>query len=276
MSDLLKAKNYIIDLEEQKRIQLEILDAVDAFCRQENIKYSIFFGTLLGAVRHKGYIPWDDDIDIAMDRDNYNRFISLFPDSLNGIYKLACHNRVISWHAPFSKVYDSLTIVNDELANTHPIGISIDVFPCDEVPDDIKKRRSFFKIQRIIIKLNAIKIAKFKGVKSVKKRIALIICKMILFLIPKSVLKKIWENHTIKYNGRGFKDVFCVAYFSTAKNAFRKGVFDELIKWPFEDRYYYGFKDADHYLKAIYGDYMKLPPKEMQVQSHHIAAFRKG
>lgn len=274
MSDLLKAKHYIIDLEEQKRIQLEILDAVDAFCRQENIKYSIFFGTLLGAVRHKGYIPWDDDIDIAMDRDNYNRFISLFPDSLNGLYKLASISNVKSWHAPFSKVYDSSTVVVDELAKTFPIGISIDIFPCDEVPDDIKERRAFLKRQRLIIKLNALKVAKISGANGFAKKIAVGLCKFLLLPIPRRFLLMLWVKHTVKNNGKGFKNAFCVAYFSTAKHAFSKDVFSEVVLWPFEDRLYYGFKDANHYLNAIYGDYMKLPPKEKQVQSHHVLAYK--
>ncbi len=272
MSDSLNINNRLIGIEEQKTIQLSILDSVDRFCRENGIKYSLYFGSLLGAVRHKGYIPWDDDIDIAMDRENYNRFINTFPALLDGKYMLASIERMKEWHAPFSKVYDNRTIVYDKLARTAPIGLSIDVFPCDEVPDDIDKRKKYLRIQRFLIRLNAIKLARISGVKKRKKQLVLLLCKSIMLIIPRRFLLHMWAKHTVVNNGLGNRNVFSVAFFSTAISAFDKCVFDEIIPWEFEDRHYLGFKNADYYLTSTYGDYMKLPPKEQQVNAHFVEA----
>ena len=124
-----------IQIEELREIQMSILDGVDKFCRAKDIKYSISGGTLLGAIRHKGYIPWDDDIDISMLREDYERFEKEFPECYEGHLCLATLRRRKDWTLAFGKVYDSRTM-GFMIGNKSVVtGVNIDVFPLDDVPD---------------------------------------------------------------------------------------------------------------------------------------------
>ena len=121
------------------QLQLDILRDVDAFCRKNGIEYFLVGGTGIGAVRHGGYIPWDDDIDIGMRRPDYNRFI----ESFNGSYshlKVYAPEINLNYYAPYANVCDTRTLL-DEGENGHrkdPIGVKIDIFPYDPIPSDEK------------------------------------------------------------------------------------------------------------------------------------------
>ena len=106
-----------IELEEKKVLQIDILSAVDSFCKKNDIKYSLGYGTLLGAVRHGGYIPWDDDIDIIMLRDDFEKFEKLFPEKLDEKYVFNTLSREKRWHNSFGKVSDSRTLVVERKAH---------------------------------------------------------------------------------------------------------------------------------------------------------------
>ena len=117
---------------ELKENQQNILKYIDSFCRANNIQYCLAFGSLLGAVRHKGYIPWDDDIDIAMPRDSYNMFLELFRNESYDLLECKLNN---DYPFPFAKICDRKTAIIEESSEVNPHGVDIDVFPIDFLPD---------------------------------------------------------------------------------------------------------------------------------------------
>ena len=132
-----------IDIEELKKIQLDILIAVDDFCSKNNIKYFLSFGTLLGTIRHRGYIPWDDDIDIIMLRDDYNRFLETFNHSY---YKVNSIQNNPTYFLAFAKVTDERTVMQEEIVYPTEYGVYIDVFVVDGVPSSTIAQRNLFRV----------------------------------------------------------------------------------------------------------------------------------
>ena len=134
--------------------ELEILKTVDKICRENNIKYSLCGGTLLGAVRHKGFIPWDDDIDIAMRRDDYNRFLSLWEQSHPDGYLLQNKSNTPNFSQTFSKIRkDKTTFLQfKNEAGMYHTGIFIDIFPFDRITNNwIKKKLFYFRCTKYLI-----------------------------------------------------------------------------------------------------------------------------
>ena len=125
-----------IGIEELKRIQIGILKHLDAFCNENNLKYFMCGGTLLGAVRHKGFIPWDDDIDIMMKREDYDKLIELYPKNDNSNFKLFSYELDKSFPYPFAKMDDFRTIFEEEINDSYKIGVNIDIFPIDYITED--------------------------------------------------------------------------------------------------------------------------------------------
>ena len=127
-----------ITVEELKKFQLEILGVVADFCEKNNIKYWIDSGTLLGAIRHKGYIPWDDDIDVGMLREDYNKFSKIFNEK-NNRYKFVCIENTPDLFVPHGKVCDTTTELYEPDETGHKTSINIDIFVYDNAPDDDKQ-----------------------------------------------------------------------------------------------------------------------------------------
>ena len=124
-----------LSIEEAKQIELDILAFIDSFCKQHGIDYFINYGTLIGAIRHKGFIPWDDDIDLSMTRENYERFIQLFTQEQSK-YKILALETDERYYNNFIKVVDSTTkIVDTRNTKTYDSGIFIDIFPMDSFND---------------------------------------------------------------------------------------------------------------------------------------------
>ena len=122
-----------IDSEESKRIQLEILDGIDRFCTQRGLRYSLAYGTLIGAVRHKGFIPWDDDIDLMMPRPDYDRLRKEF--QADGLYLVDLADRDDCVET-FLKVCKSGTVMVDKNFGRELWGVNVDVFPVDGAPSE--------------------------------------------------------------------------------------------------------------------------------------------
>lgn len=128
-----------ISVEELKMIQLKILDSIDDFCKKNGIQYFLFSGTLIGAVRHKGYIPWDDDVDICMKRKDYNRFFSEFNQQRRDTLKAISAETEKNYYLASGKVIDTATVIEEENNCAMPIGVFVDIFPMDNLPSDDKK-----------------------------------------------------------------------------------------------------------------------------------------
>ena len=135
-----------INVEELKQVQLDILKFVDEYCKKNNLKYYLAYGTLLGAVRHKGYIPWDDDIDLLMFREDYEKFVTSFKDER---YKVFATEVNAKYPYPFAKVGDTTTYFEEEIKDVMDTGVNIDIFPLDYLPEDkvksVTKKRNFLQ-----------------------------------------------------------------------------------------------------------------------------------
>lgn len=265
-----------IGLDELKLIQLDVVQALHDFCIENNIKYSLACGSLLGAIRHNGYIPWDDDIDVYMEREDYNKFVSVFPKSNNPIYKLACLETDERWHIPYGKLYDDRTLIIEDAPDWLPIGVNIDVFPVDAVPEDsdiwlkYNKRRSFLR------DFIYYKYSKTRKEYSVLKNCSILFVRAILCFVGRRFHAKMVNWYAQRF--RNDDSANCL--FENVQGIFQKRPFDkkdfsETILHKFEDRELCVMSGYDHCLRCGFGDYMKLPPVEKRVSHHSFKAYWK-
>ena len=259
-----------IGIGELRELQMQILDYVDAFCRKHDIKYTISGGTLLGAVRHGGYIPWDDDIDIQMLRMEYNRFTDLWNREGNhGYYELVNIESGNSMGYPFGKVHDTRTVTY--AGGVVRTGVFIDVFQVDNVLD----KQDFIARHRAIRKLHTRQFLRF----SLSRNDVPLIRKLrALFLFPIKSRKRLAveiNNLAMLNNRKEAPFVYEMIAGAKCKNPIPREVFDEYTDIRFENRTYMCVADKHTYLSQTFGDYMKLPPLEKQVRVHDFIPFWK-
>lgn len=258
-----------IGKDELKGLQLEILVAVDKFCRENDIKYSLGGGTLIGAVRHKGYIPWDDDIDVYLLRKDYKRLVELFPHNHEGKFDISSLERDSYWARPYAKCYNNKTIIIEEVSWGYRLGVNIDIFPIDDVPDDKLEWERYNKCRVFLLHLFRCRHASFKGKRSFIKGIVVFGLKLLTLPIPVRTFAKLLNKYAQKYNNIGCSYVFTNSMGLRVKNRYLKCDFDKVVETDFEGRKFLIMKGYDDCLKSLYGNYMTLPSKEKQV-SHHL------
>lgn len=264
-----------IGIDELKRLQMDILDNIDVFCREHDIRYSMACGTLLGAIRHGGYIPWDDDIDIYMPREDYNRFEELFPEIYNGHLKLFSLKRSKDSMLAFAKVYDTRTVCHELTTRNVNPGVNIDIFPIDDVPDDEEEWQAYNRMRR----KNLLKLRhsgmRISSLHSFVKNCGAIVLGIRYMFTNRRRLAEYIDNIAQLHNDKGYKRCFECAMGLNVIRPFRKSLFDELIDIPFEGHTYKGFKDYDEFLSDVFGDYMILPPIEKRISYHTFNAYWK-
>lgn len=253
-----------LNLNELKKIQIEILKCVHEFCVQNDIRYFLVYGTLIGAIRHQGYIPWDDDIDICMPRPDYERFLKLFNKNNSG-YQVKAFELNNNFPYTFGKVEDLNTTFIEKTDYPFPIGVNIDVFPIDGINNDNK----LIKKQIFLRKLINLKTIVYSKERNIFKNIILYIGKILLSPISlKFLIEKMIKNS--KKNNYDTSDKVCILAIGTKLNKpIDKKVFKKGLLVKFESDQFYVPIGYDDFLKSVFGDYMKLPPEEKR-KSHHV------
>lgn len=264
-------------IREAQMIMLEILKEVHRICEENNIKYWLGSGTLLGAVRHGGFIPWDDDLDICMLREDYDKFIDVAKTQLTEKYFLQNYDTDPLTQSTYLKVRDRNSILKMNDREKGHIGIFIDIFPVDyykEINEEDEKYKVKAKTYRKILfywmkyaKIKKPYIKNIKGniIKSISKTYFKINYKYDFNSLQHDVKstrdKMSFKNdYSYKYIGYGLEVPFMT--FWEAKDVF------PLRKITFEDGMFYAPNNCDICLKSMYGDYMKLPKEEDRVPSH--------
>lgn len=260
---------------EIKATELEILNFFDSFCRSNGLKYSLAEGTLIGAVRHKGFIPWDDDTDVLMLRDDFEKMMKLFKDDRYCMVK-AQDNSVFPYL--FGRIYDSHTKIIYENKDNHSGyngGVWMDILPIDNFPDDPKV---FKKLNRKIYIFSNFYRAKTRKqlCKSmgIYRNIVFIITKILLLPIPARYFRnKLFEMMT-SYNNVETKNKGYWTNYWHDPWVFPSTAFEGFTQMEFEGRNYSVLKNYDAYLRSEYGDYTQLPPVSMQVAKHGFSAYQ--
>lgn len=255
--------------------QLEILEYVDAFCRKNEIRYSLYAGTLLGAVRHKGFIPWDDDLDICMSRNEYNRFIELWNKEEHINYLLQNKENTPYFTQSFTKIRKKNTnfLQADDLKGKYHTGIFIDVFPVDRIPNSGFEKK-IFQLKCMIYQLLT-----REFVPETSNSLVKMICKMILLLTSKTNRMRIREyliNSIIKNNSNYSLNTVMIETINTSKMEFSNKLLDEYCELEFENKKFMCLKLWKHYLENKYGNYMEMPPVEKRVWQHKPISIEFG
>lgn len=245
-----------------------------ALCEKFNLKFYAAGGSMLGAVRHRGIIPWDDDIDLFMPREDYMKLLSL----KNSLGDFDCE--ILDWTSkgyghPFAKFCDAKSTILPNIDDDFVTGVFLDIFPIDNIEGSKKKILGKCKRYRLMLRAYMASNKEFSMRNCLKllngKKYSILIGFIFakIFIPPfRTALYREIRKYEIKY----FNGQFVVSTFGVHidREIFPSSLFDSIDKVPFEDTYIYIPHQYKTYLSSVYGDYMKLPPKDKQVSNHDI------
>lgn len=262
-----------IAFDDLRQIQLNMLKDLHRFCSENKINYSLAYGSLLGAVRHQGFIPWDDDVDVMMTRTDYNRFIKEYRHEY---FKVISIYNTEGYCFPFAKLADNRTIVIENMEMAIDYGVFIDIFPVDNVPNS---PISFAILQTKKKMLNYLHVLKNVSVSSSRNTFKNFILYLSHFLLsPISNKRIVFMMNSL-----------CISYYQNSTNrvailaptdnnnseVWPAELFNNYVKMPFEGIECCCVEKWNKVLVSMYGDYMKLPPPEKRKTHHSFTAFWK-
>lgn len=261
-------------LKKLQKIELQALIKFDQVCRKYNIPYTLFGGTMIGAVRHHGFIPWDDDIDVLLTRKNFEKLRRLPVQEWGDKYFYQSYHTDRNYMYSYDKLRVNDTYFGEEALEGTGIknnGVFIDIFPADEVPSGYRYNIQVleFMLCRLLFMSKYININYRHGF---EKKVAQVI--RVLFK-PISLEKfyKFNEKLIQKYNNKGFKRYCSFDSFNVRHEVYPKKFLTELEYIDFEGYQFLISKHYDEMLRETYGDYMQLPPKEKQINKHEVTSL---
>ncbi|MBQ6999067.1 MAG: LicD family protein [Clostridia bacterium] len=260
------------EVAELKEKLLKMMSWFHEFCKENDLKYYVLGGTMLGAVRHGGFIPWDDDIDVGMPRKDYERLSQIMGDRIHGKYLLETPDtQSMDYYYTFSKIYDTDTTLIENTRYKIRRGIYLDIFPLDGIGENYENAKyNFSKIKKLDNML-MLKTAGFRKGRKLYKNIGVALFRLIpisskklLKILCRECAKKDFDAYEFGGNLVGAWGI---------KEIFHRSVMGEPTLYKFESIMVYGAEKADEYLKGLYGDWKQLPPTEKRV-SHHDYILR--
>lgn len=275
-----------MDLDELHGVLLEILLEFDRVCRCNGIQYTLAYGTLLGAIRHKGFIPWDDDVDVIMDRKNFDKFCSVCPSEIGKDFFFQSKYTEPAYPYNICRLRKNNTAMIFEAWKKSGIhqGLFIDIYPVDNVPDSKIKR----KLQALpIIALTPIRVSRNPIIylNGASKRLNPVMLALknslyhVVKLFPKEKCDSIEKHYITKYDETNCRELGVICEGATLLSPDKTNI-------PFETKYLQEYTDVEfegHQLMSVknsagllthwYGDYMQLPPEDKRVMYHHPEVF---
>lgn len=251
-------------------VLLEMALEFKRICEKHNLQYYLIGGTLLGAVRHQGFIPWDDDFDVGMPRPDYDKFIDICSSELDSRFYLHCIENDSKYWQRFAKIRKNGTEFNERSISkidTHK-GIFIDIFPIDNIPND---SGNLLKLQSYLISLLSSLIFRKRklilGNKPGKVETVLI-----YFTAPFSIKQlSVFQQYVMKYY-KNYQTKYWISFgshYSYEKEAMNKELYMPHIELPFEGFLFRAPENYDYVLSRLFGDYMKLPPLNQRISKHY-------
>ena len=266
---------YVNITQEDKRkiqlLELEILQEVDAICRRNGIHYTMGYGSLIGTIRHDGFIPWDDDVDICLMRKDYVRFKEICKKELGPRFFYQSNDTDPEYYLLYDKIRLNGTVFKESHLSSYNIhhGVYIDIFPIDYIPDcRIKQTLQFvcFHFFRSGL-MSKYLVLEARGW---KKKIIAAVLRTLYFLIPLSSLYKNANKVATWYDNSPSKRIMNLLTPYYMKEIFNADLYKEYTEHKFEGMMVKIVKQYDLFLKQIYGDYMKLPPTEKRNTRHTL------
>ncbi len=262
-----------------KCAQLDMLAELDRICKINDIPYFAVGGTLIGAIRHDGFIPWDDDIDVGMLRDNYEKFKKVCQNELSKEYSLFDWNRDTLSPLPFLKMKIKGSHYREELSKKTEMNdeIFIDIFPFDNAPDNkiLQMRQGI--INTFLKKILLLKYGFSIDGDSIIKKVVYLPFKLVSKLNKEKKWKELFDKNAQRYNNINTTKVvnLCGAY-SYKKELKDRYYLESLILHKFEGLMISIPENYDSYLREVYGDYMVLPPESQRVSRHGVSFIDLG
>ena len=264
-----------LTVEEVKARELDILRSVRDFCRERGLTCYIAYGTLIGAVRHQGFIPWDDDVDVIMFREDYDVFMREFNIGRRDALRAKCPENDRDYYHNMGKVIDSSTRLEENNHLGDEMGVYIDVFAFDYLPEDAaeraKVRARLQHLRNYYRRINE----EPEEQKNPVKRFALLATKLALRLLPGGLIARKMNEAAANASG-GKKTSICgelTSYSCGDRSIFETAWFDGTVELPFEGELFPAPKEYDKILRFFYGDYMALPPEEKRHLEHGFTAY---
>ena len=266
-----------IERKEQRKILIDILKYFDNICRKNNLNYSLTGGSLIGAIRHKGIIPWDDDIDVVLLSSDYDKLLNILKNEKNDIYEVQYFGCNETYFYPFIKIIDKRTkLIEKDKRDIENYGIYLDVFSFNKVPNNELARKMHYKkilFYKKLINLYSYNQDYIKNEKNFIKRCGSFLCSKIGFRF----LNNRYIYNLTKYNKKENYEFYMSnwPFYGFDKEIFNKECFNKFVDCDFEDMKAMISASYDNILKTLYNDYMKLPPVEKRTTTHNIDVYWK-
>ena len=272
----------LLTIQEVQEGSLRVLDFIDEICKKEGLRYYLVYGTLLGAIRHKGFIPWDDDIDIMMPRPDYEKLINFFVNHRLELEPFKIFDYRFDENYPYmiARVSDSRYTLDVHNEKDYGLGLFVDIYPLDgagNTEEEFTKLKNSANPYASMCFLSTRETVKRENTKTFVKYIL----KFPAFIVAKCLGKKFFMKRlekigeTYSYNDSKYIGVIVWASDEGVKTVYPKEWFGEGTDVEFEGKLYRAPVDWDKVLTRGFGKYMELPPEKDRIPHHFYDAYKR-